>query len=76
MGIRHGLFCLGCCWALMLVLVAVGTMNLAWMIALALLIALEKNARAGERVALVAAVAFVVVGAALLVRPETLTTLT
>ena len=76
MGIRHGLFCLGCCWALMLVLVAVGTMNLAWMIALALLIALEKNARAGERVALVAAVAFDVVGAALLVRPETLTTLT
>ena len=76
MGLAHGLFCLGCCWALMAVLVAMGTMNLAWMAALALLIIIEKNAPAGERVASLAAVAFAAGGALLLVRPETLTTIT
>ena len=76
MGIAHGLFCLGCCWALMAVLVAMGTMNLAWMAALALLIIVEKNTPAGEHVASLAAVAFAVVGALLIVRPETLTVLT
>ena len=33
-GLSHGAYCLGCCWALMLVLVLVGLMNLAWMAAL------------------------------------------
>ena len=76
MGVTHGLFCLGCCWALMAVLVAVGTMNLAWMAALALLIMIEKNAPAGERAASVAAAVFAAAGVLLLLRPETLTTLT
>lgn len=76
MGLSHGLFCLGCCWALMAILVAMGTMNLAWMAALALLITVEKNASAGERVAWLAAVVFAGGGALLLVRPETLTVLT
>lgn len=76
MGFIHGLFCLGCCWALMAVLVAFGTMNLAWMAALAVLILLEKNALVGERVAQLAAIAFIGLGVALLVRPETLLTLT
>ncbi|MGH9184938.1 MAG: DUF2182 domain-containing protein [Acidimicrobiales bacterium] len=76
MGVTHGLFCLGCCWALMAVLVAVGTMNLAWMAGLALLILVEKNASFGERAAQVAAVAFVALGAALIFRPDTLTNLT
>ncbi|MDP1818717.1 MAG: DUF2182 domain-containing protein [Acidimicrobiales bacterium] len=76
MGVTHGLFCLGCCWALMAVLVALGTMNIAWMAALALLILIEKNAAAGERVAVVGAALFAACGALLLLRPETLTTLT
>lgn len=76
LGSTHGLFCLGCCWALMAVLVSVGTMNLAWMAALALLILVEKNAPAGETVARFAALAFVALGVALLARPETLSTLT
>jgi predicted metal-binding membrane protein len=76
MGATHGVFCVGCCWALMAVLVAMGTMNLAWMAMLSLLIIVEKNAPAGERVASLAAVAFAVGGVLLLVRPETLTTLT
>ncbi len=76
MGGTHGLYCLGCCWALMAVLVALGAMNLAWMLALAILIALEKNAPAGQRIAQVAAAVFVAVGLLLIVRPETITTLT
>ena len=76
MGVSHGAFCLGCCWALMAALVALGTMNLGWMIALSLLIFVEKNAPAGERIAVAAAVVFAVLGVTLLVRTETLTALT
>lgn len=42
MGLRHGAFCTGCCWALMLLMFAGGVMNLAWMAALALYFLLEK----------------------------------
>ncbi len=42
MGIHHGWYCLGCCWALMVVMFPVGVMNLAWMGGLALLIFVEK----------------------------------
>ena len=76
MGATHGLYCVGCCWALMAVLVAVGTMNLLWMAGLALLILLEKNAPHGQRIALVAAAVFAVCGTVLIVQPSTLTTLT
>ena len=75
-GARHGLYCLGCCWALMAVLVAVGTMSVAWMAGLALLILLEKNAPHGERIAIGAALVFVTLGAVLVVHPSALTTLT
>jgi predicted metal-binding membrane protein len=43
LGRRHGLFCLGCCWALMLVMFSVGIANLAWMAPLALLMVVEKT---------------------------------
>jgi predicted metal-binding membrane protein len=76
MGARHGLYCLGCCWALMAVLVAVGTMSVTWMAGLALLILLEKNAPHGERIALAAAVVFVGLGVVLVVHPSALTALT
>jgi predicted metal-binding membrane protein len=42
LGLRQGLDCLGCCWALMLVMFAVGLMNLVWMAALGLIMAAEK----------------------------------
>jgi len=51
MGIRHGLYCLGCCWALMLLLFVGGAMNLPWIAALACLVAIEKLAPRGELVA-------------------------
>lgn len=42
MGIRHGAYCIGCCWALMLLMFVGGVMSLAWMAALALLFLMEK----------------------------------
>jgi predicted metal-binding membrane protein len=42
-GLDHGLFCVGCCWALMLVMFVVGVGNLGWMLALAAVMAAEKN---------------------------------
>jgi len=47
LGARHGLFCTGCCWALMALGFALGVMNLAWMAALTVAIAVEKNAPGG-----------------------------
>ena len=49
LGVDHGRFCLGCCWSLMLVMFAVGLGNLAWMFALAVVMALEKNHPLGRR---------------------------
>lgn len=43
MGARHGAWCLGCCWALMAALFALGVMSLAWMALVAALITLEKT---------------------------------
>lgn len=51
MGVRHGLFCVGCCWALMALLFVGGVMNLAWVAALALAVAVEKLLPAGQRLA-------------------------
>jgi predicted metal-binding membrane protein len=48
-GIDHGVFCLGCCWALMLLMFAVSVGNLAWMLALAAVMGVEKNASWGHR---------------------------
>jgi predicted metal-binding membrane protein len=48
MGVRHGLYCLGCCWALMALLFVGGVMNLLWIAALTLLVAMEKLAPKGE----------------------------
>ena len=50
-GFAHGLFCVGCCWALMLVMFVVGMGNLGWMLVLAALMAAEKNLRIGRRLA-------------------------
>lgn len=47
-GLSHGLYCLGCCWALMLVLLALGVMSLVWMGLVAAVIAMEKVTPYGE----------------------------
>ncbi len=48
MGVHHGLFCVGCCWSLMLLLFAGGVMNLVWIAGLAILVLLEKVLPLGE----------------------------
>src|SRR5207248_4606583 len=62
MGSRHGLSCLGCCWALMGVLFAVGVMNLVWVAALTALVLLEKVGPAGAIVARVAGTLMIAFG--------------
>ncbi len=49
LGAHHGLFCLGCCWSLMLLMFVVGVGNLGWMLMLAAVMAAEKNAPWGRR---------------------------
>jgi len=49
MGLAHGLFCVGCCWSLMLVMFAVGLGSLAWMLVLGVVMAVEKNVAWGRR---------------------------
>lgn len=49
MGLQHGLFCLGCCWVLMVLLFYAGVMNLWWIVGLALYVLLEKLGPAGHR---------------------------
>jgi predicted metal-binding membrane protein len=51
MGLRHGVFCVGCCWALMALLFITGVMNLLWIAAIAGFILVEKVIPAGEYVA-------------------------
>jgi predicted metal-binding membrane protein len=62
MGIVHGAYCLGCCWALFAVLVATGVMSLAWMLLLTLIVFMEKVLPAGRRAARGIGVAFVLLG--------------
>ncbi len=71
-GAHHGLYCVGCCWGLMLVLVAVGVMNVAAMAALAIVIFLEKLAPRGAALSKAVGVAFSVAAVAVLLRPELL----
>jgi predicted metal-binding membrane protein len=66
MGLEHGLYCLGCCWALMLLLFVGGVMNLIWIAALTLFVAIEKLAPFGERAAKAMAVLLVASGTLLI----------
>ena len=43
MGLQHGLFCVGCCWLLMLMLIGLGMMNILWVVALTLFVLLERT---------------------------------
>lgn len=75
-GARHGLYCLGCCWALMAVLVVLGGMQLGWALVLALVLSAEKLLPRGDVVVRTAASAGAVLGTALLWSPSLLGPLT
>ena len=49
LGINHGIFCVGCCWALMLLMFGVGVGNVGWMLALGAVMAIEKNMPWGRK---------------------------
>jgi predicted metal-binding membrane protein len=66
LGFRHGIYCIGCCWALMALLFVGGVMNLFWIAALAILVLLEKIVPFGRLVGRTAGLCFIVSGAWLL----------
>jgi predicted metal-binding membrane protein len=66
LGARHGIFCVGCCWALMLVMFAAGAANLIWMAALTALMVHEKTRPSGERTVPLTGVVLLATGSTLL----------
>ncbi|MBL0421853.1 DUF2182 domain-containing protein [Ramlibacter sp. AW1] len=71
MGLRHGALCTGCCWPLMALLFVGGAMNLAWVAALAVAVAIEKLAPHGDRIAALLGVVLIAAGLARLVGVST-----
>lgn len=67
MGLRHGGYCAGCCWALMALMFVLGTMNLLWMAALAAFCAIEKIAPQGRGVGRLSGLLLIGWGASVLV---------
>ena len=65
MGVVHGTYCLGCCWALMALLFVGGIMNLWWIVGLAIYVGVEKLAPGGQRVAQALGLALIASGVAL-----------
>jgi len=66
LGARHGIVCLGCCWALMGLMLIAGAMNLVWMAALGILMLAEKTLPHADRAGRLLGVSFAGAGAALL----------
>jgi predicted metal-binding membrane protein len=69
LGRRHGLFCLGCCWALMLLMFAAGVANLWWMAALTALMVYEKTGSQGDRTVPVSGIVLLAWGALVVLHP-------
>jgi predicted metal-binding membrane protein len=70
LGIRHGLFCLGCCWALMLIMFAVGVGSIVGMAALTSIMVIEKTNRHGRRLATIVGIALLIWGGLVLMQPN------
>jgi predicted metal-binding membrane protein len=73
LGLDHGLYCLGCCWALMAVLVAAGGMGLAWVALIALIVLVEKLAPRAVWFGRAVGVAFALGALVVLLRPDLVT---
>jgi predicted metal-binding membrane protein len=76
MGLLHGVYCLGCCWLLFVILFPLGIMNIATMAVITLVIFAEKTLSWGRRAASVTAAALVVYGAVVVAAPQFLPTFT
>jgi predicted metal-binding membrane protein len=66
MGLRHGAFCVGCCWVLMALLFVAGVMNLFWVAVIALFVMAEKILGKGELLGHIAGIALVMAGVAMM----------
>lgn len=75
MGWAHALYCLGCCWALMMVLVVAGAMGLPWALLIACVVAAEKLLPWGQWVARTTGAALAVLGVAMAIEPSLARTL-
>ena len=71
-GASHGLYCVGCCWALMVVLAVLGLMNIAWMAVFSTIFFVEKNVRFGELIPRIVGAACVIGGMAVIASPSLL----
>jgi predicted metal-binding membrane protein len=74
MGLEHGLYCLGCCWLLFVILFPLGIMNVAAMAVVTALIFAEKALPAGERIAAYSAAVLILYGIVVLAMPAALPT--
>ena len=74
MGLHHGLYCMGCCWLLFLILIPLGVMNVAAMLAVAALVFAEKVIPYGRHVGVAASAILIVCGIAVAVHPTLLPT--
>lgn len=68
MGLRHGAYCVGCCWFLMALLFVSGIMNLLWIAGIALYVAFEKLLPLNQRLSNAAGLALLASGAVVLAR--------
>jgi predicted metal-binding membrane protein len=67
MGLKHGAYCVGCCWVLMALLFVAGVMNLLWVAVIALFVMAEKMLPKGELIARISGVALILAGVAMAV---------
>lgn len=67
LGVHHGIFCVGCCWSLMLMMFGVGVGNLGWMLAIGAVMAVEKNMPWGRRLSAPLGVVLLAAGMTLVV---------
>ena len=72
MGVEHGLFCLGCCWLLFVILFPLGIMNLAVMALLTALIFAERALPFGRQISKLAGVVLIVYGVLVMFLPAAL----
>jgi len=69
LGLRHGLYCIGCCWALMLLLFVGGVMNIVWIASIAAVVLLEKVLSDGRNVSRLVGAGLILGGLMLALQP-------
>ena len=72
LGLGHAIFCLGCCWALMVVMFAAGVAHLSWMALLALIMLIEKTFPGGNRLVYPVGAMFALLAVTALLAPSAL----